>query len=138
MAVDIYTPTEVNIIIGGHRVSGWMSVSVEYNEDMYTLLVGTDGLACRSKTTNSSARFTLELLQSSDSNDVLEGFHIADSLAPGGLPIPIMIKDNNGRSLYVADTAWATRRPSASFGKDVGSRTWVFETDNLVGFTGGN
>jgi hypothetical protein len=114
-------------------------VSVEQNEDSFSLAVGTDGDACRAKTNNRSARITLTLLQSSLSNDLLSAVHNLDILSPNGDGIgPFLMKDNSGRSLFAAEKAWIVKPPTSAFAREAESREWVIETDNLVQQVGGN
>ena len=57
MAVSTYNPDEVAIVFAGIPISGFADgtfLSVEQNEDSFTMQVGTDGEACRSKSNNRS------------------------------------------------------------------------------------
>jgi hypothetical protein len=131
------------IIAGGVPISGFADgtfLSVENNEDAYSLQVGTDGEAPRSRTNNNSARFTITLQQGSLGNAILSGLHTADKLAPGGVGcFPVLVKDLGGTSLYACEKAWIVKRPGAEFGRESGSREWIIETDNLaIAIDGGN
>lgn len=135
-----YNPSDVSIIYGGSPITGFADgtfVVVESNEDDFTLQVGSDGESARSKTNNNSGRITITLIQTSDSNDVLAAFHAADLLGGvGGLPI--LIKDNSGRALHSAVQAWIVKYPSSTFDREVTSKEWIFETDNLIQFPAGS
>jgi hypothetical protein len=140
MAVKTYDPKQVSVIIGTRAAQGFADgsfVSVDRNEDAFTLLVGADGEGCRAKSNNKSGRVTLTLMSSSEFNDYLSELALADELTGGGV-VPLMIKDNSGSSLYSSATAWVVKHPTADFAKEAGTREWVLETDELIMFAGGN
>ncbi len=136
-----YDSKLVAVIFGG-PITGFADgtfVTVEYNEDAFTLQMGADGINnTRSKTNNSSGKVTVTLSQSSPSNAVLSAFHKADKLAPFGAGVkPLTVKDISGTSLHFAPTAWIVKAATSEYAKEAGSREWVFETDALDSFVGG-
>ena len=135
-----YDPKQVTVIVGGNSISGFADgsfVKIERNEDSWTLQMGTDGEGTRSKSNNRSGKVTVTLMQSSDSNNILQGIATSDELTNGGL-VPILIKDGSGASLYMAEQAWSVKPPSSEFAREAGGREWVLETDSLQVFVGGN
>lgn len=140
MSVAIYNPKEVIITVGGNIISGFADgsfVTVERNEDAFTLQVGTDGEGTRTKTNNRSGRFTFSLMQSSDSNSVLTALALTDEISSAGA-VPVMVKDQSGSSLYLAETAWIVKMANSEFTREAGPREWIMETDVLVMEVGGN
>jgi hypothetical protein len=140
MSVKHYDPKKVSVIYGSQIITGFADgdfVTVERNEDAFSLLVGADGESTRSKNSNKSGKVTLRLLSSSASNDYLSEMQLADELS-GNAPSGLMIKDTFGTSIATAATAWITKQPSSAYGKEAGTREWVIETDELIQFTGGN
>lgn len=142
MALRVYDPKQVVIAFGAIPVSGFADgtfLNVEQNEDAFSLQVGTDGEACRSRSNNNSARITFTLMQSSLSNDLLSAQHELDKALPlGAGAVPLLIKDLSGRSLFTCQKAWIVRYPSAEFGREATGREWVIETDALIAVHGGN
>ncbi len=142
MPAKVYNPKDITIIFGPIIVSGFADgtfLSIDFNEDAYSLQVGTDGEGTRSKTNNKSATITFTLMQSSDTNDLLSALHQTDISTSGGDGIvPFLVKDLQGTSLYVAETAWIRKAPTSEFGREAGPREWAIETDNLVAFIGSN
>ena len=138
----VYDPASVLCVFAGIPLSGFAEdtvVSVEYNEDAFTLKMGVDGDGTRAKSNNRSATITFHLMQSSDINDLLSAVHLLDLNSPSGDGIgPLLIKDNNGRTLMLAEQAWIKKTPSVEFAKEPGPREWVLETANLEPFIGGN
>lgn len=141
MTLYTYDPTQVAVIFGVPIVgfADGTFVSVEQNEDSFTLKVGTDGDACRTKTSNRSCRITITLLASSLSNDVLSAQHNLDVLSPSGDGItPFLLKDNSGRTIIAAESSWIVKPAAVVFSREVEAREWVIETDNALHNIGGN
>lgn len=138
--VKTYDPGQVAVIVGGKIIGGFADgsvVKVSRNEDAYNLKVGVSGEGTRARSRNKSGKIEIMLMQSSDSNDVLSGFALADEASNSGA-VPALVKDASGRSLASAATAWVKKYPDSEFKKEVDTRTWVFETDELDLFIGGN
>lgn len=142
MPAKVYNPKDIVIIFGPVIVSGFADgtfCNVVFNEDAYTLQVGTDGEGTRSKSNNRSGTATFTTMQSSDANDLLSAIHNLDLNTSGGDGIqPLLIKDLQGRSLYTAETAWIRKNPDSEFAREAGPREWVIETDSMVALVGGN
>lgn len=144
MAFDFksYASDEVELVIGPYPITNGRAdgdfVSVEYNNDFHTISVGTDGEVTRSKVNDRSATITITLQQTSDANDLLTSVWADDLNSPGGNPVAFLLRDSNGRSLFAAEKCWVQTAPSATYGRDAGTREWVLQTNNLVAFFGGN
>lgn len=135
-----YNPKKVAVIIGGFTMSGFADgefVSVAMDNDQWDLKVGTDGEGTRSKSNDFSGTIKVTLMQSSDSNAILQAFWNSDRLSDSGV-FPVLIKDNSGKSLYAADQCWVQKQTEGKFGKTVESREWMIRTDNLIPLEGGN
>lgn len=142
MSVKTYDPSSVLVQWGAYTLSGFAAdaaISVEHDEDDWSLVVGVDGEGTRSKTQNRSATVTISLMQSSASNALLSAARELDLNTPGGVGgQPLLIKDFSGTSLYAAETAWIQKAPTAELNREATTREWVFRTDNLVALHGGN
>ena len=140
MAVKTYDPNAVIVTVGGFVMSGFAdgtAIQAARNEDAWSTQIGVDGEGTRSKSNNRSGTITISLMQSSDSNQVLSNFALTDD-ASGGGAVPVMIKDGNGDTLLVAETAWVKKMADVEYSREAGAREWVLETDNLVMNVGGN
>lgn len=140
MAAKIYNADQVTIVYGPIIITGkgdGTFLSIAYNEDAFTFVPNTDGSGTRSATNNRSAQLTVTVAQSADVNDLLSAAFLTDQNTPGGVPLPLLVKDQLGTSLYAAATAWVMKLPDSEFAKESGTREWIFETDELVGFVGG-
>jgi hypothetical protein len=140
MAVKQYDPKAISMIVGGKIMSGFADgtfIEVERNEQAFTLKVGVDGEGTRAKSNNKSGKITITLMQSSSSNDALTAFAAADELSNSGA-VPSYLKDNLGTTIVAAQTSWVQKYPKIGFAKDVETRQWVLETDDISIFVGGN
>lgn len=142
MAVKTYDPSNVSMFYGAIPMSGFAqdsAITVEHDEDDWSLVVGVDGEGTRSKTSNRSATITVALMQSSAVNDLLSASRILDNDTPNGTGgQALLIKDNSGRSLYSAVSCWIQKAPTAELNREATTREWTFRTDNLVALHGGN
>lgn len=135
-----YNPAEVSVIVGSGIMSGFADgsfVTIAYNEDAWSLYMGTDGSATRAKSNNNSGKITIQLAQSSPSNAFLSALAIADRLSNAGA-VPVLIKDGNGdTTLFSAKAAWVVKMPDSEYARETGTREWVLETHDLNGQIGG-
>lgn len=136
-----YDVKKVVVAFGGVTLEGYMSgskVNIAYKNEMFILTIGCDGSGSRGKTNDLSARVTVRLQQTSKSNDFLTGCFVADGESAVGAPLPLMISDKSGRSLFVSESAYLVKLPDADYAPEVGERVWVIETDALVANVAGN
>jgi hypothetical protein len=71
----------------------------------------------------------------SASNDTLSAQHALDE-ASGNGAVPLLIKDLSGRTVAEAPNAWIRKLPMVEFGREVGTREWVLDCDELIMFVG--
>lgn len=140
--VKTYNPKEVILTVGPYIISGYADgsfITVERNEDAWSLQIGTDGEGTRSKSNNRSGTVTTRLMQSSDSNQVLSALALADEQSGAGI-VPIFIKDGSpgGTTLVIAESGWVRKLPSVEYDRTALGREWVLETDVLTINVGGN
>ena len=137
-----YSADEVIVVYGNTLVNEGLAdgtfVSVEWDEDAFSLSIGADGEGTRSKTNNRGATITLTLMQTSDINDLLSTQYLLDLNTPGGVTSPFLVKDSNGRTLMAAEECWIQRAANVEYGREAGEREWVLRTSSLVPFIGGN
>lgn len=139
-AIKTYAPDKVSVVFGGAIMSGYAEdsfVKVEVATEAFTKHVGADGEVSRTRNTDKSGTITLKLKQTSDSNDVLSAFYNADITTLQGY-LPVIVKDNVGRTLAAGSSSWIQKLPEAEFGKEIGDREWVIEVADLQYFVGGN
>lgn len=135
-----YDPKNVSMIVGGKIMHGFGDgtfIKVMRNDQAFNLKVGVDGEGTRAKSNNKSGKFEITLMQSSSSNDVLSSYASADELSSSGV-VPVLLRDNNGTTLATSLTGWVQKLPDTELQKEVTTRTWVIESDQVELFIGGN
>lgn len=129
-----YAAKDVVLTIAGVVVDGGSDsdfVSIEMTEDMYTITVGLNGQAVRSRSNNRSSRWTVTVMQTSIANQVLQAAYLADEASGRGV-FPISLYDPScGETIFGAE-AWIVRAPTKSFGKEAGSREWLIDVANTI------
>jgi hypothetical protein len=140
MAITTYDPKQVVVSFLGNLLTGYAAgsfVTATRAADTFTLHVGADGEAVRTRSANRSGTVTVRLVQTSPANDFLAAAAAADELSGAGVG-PIFVKDLGGRTLAAAQNAWVKKPAVIDFGADVGTREWAFETDELIVFPAGS
>lgn len=131
-----WDPLKFVIIVGSHTVTDYAPdtfISAERNKDSMTLSIGADGKGTRVRNADKSGRITITLQKSSPSNNYLAALHNTDEESGQGI-VPIQVKDNtnlDGTAVASAENAWVTKPPAFERGAELGTETWVFETDVL-------
>lgn len=140
MTVATYQPDFVTVAFNGVPITGFAPgtfVSAARNNDSWAISVGSGGDATRAKSGDKSGRVTITLLDSSASNAVLSGFEQTDQRLGTGVGA-LLVKDLSGADVVTAGTAWIVKPPDLEKSNESSTREWVFETDNLEIFAGGN
>lgn len=138
--LSAYDPALVAVIFGGARIEGMVPgsrVKVTFPE-RFKKVVGIDSEVARTKNADKTVQISIELLQTSLSNDILMGFHLADDAAPSGIVLPCMIKNLLGTFLVSAPGSWIVGPPKeVAYGPDVVGNTWIIDTGQASSFVGG-
>lgn len=140
MSVKTYNPADVLIIFAGVPIEGFADgtfITVARDNPSWNKNIGSDGEGVRAKSNDKGGTITLTLMQSSVSNDALSALALVDEASGNGVG-PFLMKDNSGRTLCGAETAWIQKPADAEFAREATTREWVFETDLLDMFIGGN
>jgi len=135
-----YDPKLVILTVGGAVINGFADgtfVSAERSNDMFTKVVGADGITSRAKSNDKSGTITITLAQTSSGNDILSGYAARDELANAGV-VTVSCKDLSGRSTFFSATGWIRKVPNSEFGKEVGDREWAIDCADLELFVGGH
>src|ERR1041384_5085291 len=93
-----WSAAKVSAVFGGILVDGLAdgeAITVEFNEDAFTLTVGIDGKAVRNRMANRSGRITLNLIGSSATNDALSAVYNLDQALDNGAGVaPFILRDH--------------------------------------------
>ena len=134
-----YDAKNIFASLGVVSVQGFMPdsfLSIEYNNDFWTVQVGVDGKSnTRSKNNDRSAIITLSILQTSPTHDQLSAQLALDEAGNVG-QAPLLIKDNSTGALFTARNCWIKKPPTAVFSGEAQGWEWTLETDRLVAVYG--
>lgn len=143
-----YAPGKLTIVIAqessgiAHIVSGFSEdsiVQIERVAETYTMYTGADNFSTRTLNSNTSARITLSLQQSSTSNDILNALYTSDRNDPGPEGFfSIHIKDSSGRGDFFSDDAYVGVVPNSNYSNTVQTREWIIHAHDLQSVIGGN
>lgn len=139
MAVKTYDPDQV-VVVFVEPISGFAAdalVKLERAEDTWKPYVGGDGEVSRARSRNRMGTCTITLAATSASNDTLMAQAALDEATSNGVA-PLLVKDLSGRTVAEAPNAWIRKLPSTDFGREVGTREWVIDCDQLILTVGGN
>jgi hypothetical protein len=141
MATKEYDPELVDTIVGVAEMSGFAEdamIKFEESEDQWVLKKGVDGTFTRVRIQGKAGIFTISLMSSSRSNDVLSALYLLDQLTPGGAGIvPLLVRDRNGTSTLAATESWIIKAPDLSFGKETETREWRLQVVDYKLYVGG-
>ncbi len=139
----VYDFDQVSNVVCGLPIEGGYAdgagIEIEPMAADFTSVVGADGDVTRSKTGDRRATIRITLMQSSESNALLSALNNIDKNASNGAGVgPMLIKDNNGSSLYAAEKSWIAKPPTVVFSPKGEARQWTIECAHLQRFDGGN
>lgn len=139
----VYDFDQVSCVMAGLPIEGGYAedsgIEIEPMSPDFNTVVGADGDVTRSKTNDRRATVRITLMQTSESNALLSTLNNIDKNAPNGAGVgPMLIKDNQGTSLYAGEKSWIAKPPTVAFTKKGEARVWEFEVAHLNRFDGGN
>ena len=142
MAVKIYDPGNVTLIVGVVPISGFAAgefINVEHVAPNFTDVVGVDGEVARLKHQDRRATIRINLMQSAASNDYLSALANIDLATPTGAAIvPFLCIDTSGRTILAAEKCWIVQQPNVSYDKEATAREWEIRCAYLVETQGGS
>ena len=140
MATFTYSADQHFLIINGVPISGFQdgsSIDFEMDEDVMTKQVDIDGVnVVFNKTNNHAATVGFTLNEGSANNDILSALYLAFRNNSGGV-FPVMLKDNNGRSVASCPSAAIQSLPNLGGGRESTGREWVLGLGQTEIFIGG-
>jgi len=141
MALSIYSPADIIVVIGGVlNVGGYVAGTfLEVNKDLppYQARRSPDGTTSRLYIKDRTYTIKFTLAQSSESNDVLTRIQQLDEITQLGY-FPLLLKDAKGSSLLFSPTAWIENVATQTYGTGMEPRTWNIRAINCVNHVGGN
>lgn len=132
--VKTYDPKKVIVSFGGVPITGWADgafIKVVAHGDRFSKKVGADGEVMRGRSNDDTHTVEITINQTSLSNTYLNSIKEIDRLTNLGIRA-LSITDINGGGLDFWPQAWIQKTPDIEYAKDVGSRTWILETGQVL------
>ena len=139
----VFDPDEVSVLAVGVPIDGgWGDgafIEVIQEADDFVTVVGSDGDVTRSKTNDRRATVNLTLTQGALANSLLSVVSNLDRTSPNGAGVgPLLIKDNQGTTLFEAEHSWVMKPPDVTFDRTATNRVWKIGCANLRRLDGSN
>jgi len=141
--VPTYSPSSVDLVVGGYTLSGWDRISIARRTEMFKPVYGVRGKHTRVRTGGKETRdtstfITVVLSKESQANDVLSEIHRQD-IENGTARISLTLKDKSGSSIFSSNEAYIIKYADSEFTNDFGAREWrLFCQTTETYLVGGN
>ena len=140
MAGDIltYAPNTVTLVLCGYVLTGVVSISLKWNSSPFTVKRGIRGQHTRIGTKDRQSTCTIEVLQTSITNDILSEILEQDTRNYSGR-LEFSVKDASGTTQWATTQCFLRAWPDASFSGQLETRKWDIEVLSYIsGKIGGN
>lgn len=116
------------MLVDGLPVSGFSdgdAVTIEYESDIWSEIVGSDGEVTRSATNDRRALITFNLMSTSSLNAFFRAKVLAARNAGTGDTFSFMLKDLNTGEQVVSSQTWVKADPGLTKGREASEREWA-------------
>ena len=131
-SVFTYSPSDVKLIISGYTLVGLTSISVKWNASPFTQRRGIRGVNTRTGSKDRSAVITIDMLQTSPTNELLFDILRQDLNTYGGR-LNLAVVDHAGQTMVQTASAYLAEYPELVYGMDFNTRRWVFNLQDVIG-----
>lgn len=121
-----YSPSDVNLTICGYTCPGIVSMSLAWQVAPIQMIRGIRGRNTRRYNRDLSAKLTVEVLQTSNTNDVFFQILRIDRRT-GGARLDLALSDNSGRSVLQTTEAYVSEYPDLEYSMSFNTRKWSFD-----------
>lgn len=138
MAQKNFDANQLSVVFGVSPIVGFATdtaLIIETEDTQYKYNRDLHGNVTRYRINNNSAKITLTLTQSSDSNALLSNYVELDNQSDTGV-FPIYIKDANSTTIFRSDCASVMQVPSNEYGEEEKNREWVIMATNNTHYIG--
>lgn len=129
MASGSFDPKFTAITFNGVFITGFAEgdfLDIDQEEDDVSLAVGADGEVAFAQSNNDSAKATLKLLQTANSNTYLTEQRNIQKLSRSSRGGVLFIEDLNSGTTAISQNARILRTPKQTYGTEIKEREWVF------------
>lgn len=124
---EVYSPTDVDIAIGGVNIDGWDSITISKDVDNTTRNIGADGPVGITYTANQTGMFELEVQQqNSPVNRMCAAWQQAQDLNHRPVYADVTVTEKSGGVLSYMKNCYLDSPAEQGLTAEAGSRTWGF------------
>ena len=123
-----FDPSQHSLAIGGSLIE-FDEVSIEYDEDLNTMQVGTKGEQTRSVNLNQNAAWSVTLQQKSSSNQLLSALMLTNAVISLGL-----LDLEDGLTTAGCAEGVVKKKPTLPYGKESAQIEWTFHGKTIVNY----
>lgn len=128
---NTYNPKEVSINFYGYDIEGWVSCTINRDEDETTEQRGADGTLSTTINSNEGGTFELEMLQEGEANRFIAGL-TAIRQETNVLPkFNIQVTDPSGSVVETMTGCYLKRGAGSSLAATSGTKTHVFYAEHI-------
>lgn len=131
-SVLTYSPSDVKLIISGYTLVGLTSIGIRWNASPFTTRRGIRGVNTRTPNKDRSAVITVDMLQTSPTNELLFEILRQDLNTYGGR-LNLAIVDHFGQTMVQTSSGYISEYPELIYGMDFTSRRWIFNIQDVIG-----
>lgn len=136
-SVKTYKPSDIVVVVSGYQLTGIVSLTAQWSSPPYTTIKGIRGKNTRVRNYDSGLTLTLQVLQTSITNDLLSDIVFKDSITGNG-KLHVQIKDGSGSTVLTSTNAFVSNRADVAYSNDLSEREWRIEMldttfDTIVG-----
>ncbi len=121
--VTTYAPKDVMLEVQNYRLTGIVSLTLEWSTPPFRMVRGIRGNVTRVRNMDSSAVITVEVLQTSIANDLLDSI-VKEDLRTGQAKLQVVLKDISGRFGIQSQQGFVQARPTVAFSNTADNRVW--------------
>lgn len=126
-----YSPADVKLTVSGYTCPGIVSMALAWEVVPITMIRGIRGRNTRRYNPDLSAKLIVEVLQTSDTNDVFFQILRIDRRT-GGARLDLTLSDNSGRSVLQSNEAYVAEYPDLEYSSSFNTRRWAFDILNVT------
>lgn len=128
MTIRTYTPSDVLLLVNGVQIAGWETIKVSQTQPVAKIVRGIRGSVTRINNPDTSAVLTVDINQTSLSNDFLMNYVSKDRKSSNGLtPLQINLQQLSSQEYFYSDQGFIVQVPEISYSGDMGTRSWEIQ-----------
>ena len=135
-----FNPADFIYVVDGKTITGLArgtQSTITWNADRFNDAIGNDGEHARIMTNDRSAILSLELMQTSDSNEVLSDLFNEDANSGNRLFV-VSLKDQRGNTQFSSTGCYIKKWPDIIYSDSIQVRVWNIYCPRMEGVLSGN